>query len=229
MKKTSMATPFTNPRDGILYFRREVPEKLRAAFDGKREVKVSLGTRDPLAAKAAFARENAKFEERLAEARRLVAEGKAGATVALDPGGFWLGWERTALKSSLTTSLWTVRCIKSALPMLAERAVSRSLMLALLSARPWSLDPKLVASELAAFADVTTLDALIHDLAFGRSQIGPASRGSGPVTIGGGATTNCAIPPRLREPWQPFPGHDCTGSKIAAISLCGMSPPRLRL
>jgi len=68
----------------------------------------------------------------------MARRGKAGATVALDPGGFWLGWERTALKSSLTTSLWTVRCIKSTLPMLAERAVSRSLMLALLSARPWS-------------------------------------------------------------------------------------------
>ena len=83
-----MATPFTNPRDGILYFRREVPEKLRAAFDGKREVKVSLGTRDPLAAKAAFARENAKFEECLADARRRVAEG----TLLPTPGALVRRW-----------------------------------------------------------------------------------------------------------------------------------------
>jgi integrase len=75
VKKTSMATPFRNPRDGILHFRREVPEKLRAAFGGKCQVKVSLGTRDPAEAKAAFARENAKFEERLADARRRMAEG----------------------------------------------------------------------------------------------------------------------------------------------------------
>ena len=136
----------------------------------------------------------------------MARRGKAGATVALDPGGFWLGWERTALKSSLTTSLWTVRCIKSALPMLAERAVSRSLMLALLSARPWSLDGKLVASELAAFADVTTLDALIDDLAFGRSQVGPASRGSGPVTIGWGRHDKLCNPAQAARAVAAFPG-----------------------
>ena len=70
-----MATPFQNPRDGILYFRRAVPMALRVAFDGKHEVKVSLETRDPADAKAPFARENAKFEERLADARRRLAEG----------------------------------------------------------------------------------------------------------------------------------------------------------
>ncbi|WP_419825265.1 DUF6538 domain-containing protein [Sphingomonas sp.] len=43
----------------MLLFRREVPEKLCAAFGGKPQVKVSLGTRDPVEAKAAFARENA--------------------------------------------------------------------------------------------------------------------------------------------------------------------------
>ena len=70
-----MATPFKNPRDDILHFRREVPEKLRAAFDGKQIVKVSLRTRDPIEAKAHFARENAKFEKQLADARRRIAEG----------------------------------------------------------------------------------------------------------------------------------------------------------
>lgn len=88
MKKIATATPFTNPRDGILYFRREVPEKLRAAFDGKREVKVSLRTRDPLEAKAPFARENAKFEERVADARRRVAEG----TLLPTPGAVVQRW-----------------------------------------------------------------------------------------------------------------------------------------
>ena len=72
MKKTNTATPFRNPRDGILYFRREVPEKLRPAFDGKREIKVSLGTRGAAEVKAPFARENANFEERLADPSRCV-------------------------------------------------------------------------------------------------------------------------------------------------------------
>ena len=94
-----MATPFKNPRDGILYFRREVPEKLRAAFDGKREVKVSLGTRDPAEAKAPFARENAKFEELLADARRRAAEG----TLVVTPGGAIRRWcEAPAVRNGLT-------------------------------------------------------------------------------------------------------------------------------
>lgn len=75
VKKTSMATPFADPRTGQLYFRRAVPEALRAAFEGKAQVKVTLATKDPVEAKAAFARENAKFEEKLADARRQVAEG----------------------------------------------------------------------------------------------------------------------------------------------------------
>ena len=70
-----MATPFADPRTGQLYFRRAVPEALRAAFDGRAVVKVSLRTKDPATAKVAFARENAAFEARLADARRRIAEG----------------------------------------------------------------------------------------------------------------------------------------------------------
>ena len=83
-----MATPFPDPRTGQLYFRRAVPEALRAAFDGKREVKVSLGTKDPSEAKAPFARENAAFEVRLADARRRIAEG----TLLPTPGAVVRRW-----------------------------------------------------------------------------------------------------------------------------------------
>lgn len=136
----------------------------------------------------------------------MARRGKAGATVALDPGGFWIGWERAVIKASLTASLFTVRGIKPALPMLAESAASRTLMLGLLSARPWLLDGKLVASELAAFADVTTLDALIDDLAFGRSQPGPASQASGPVTLGWGRHDKLCNPAQAARAVAAFPG-----------------------
>lgn len=75
VKKPNMATPFADPRTGMLYFRRSVPETLRPAFDGKGLIKVSLRTKDPAVAKIAFARENAHFEERLAAARKQLAEG----------------------------------------------------------------------------------------------------------------------------------------------------------
>ena len=101
MKKTAIATPFKNPRDGILYFRREVPEKLRAAFDGKQIVKVSLRTRDPIEAKALFARKNAKFEKQLADARRHIAEGILVST----PGALVRRWrEGPAAGSALSDS-----------------------------------------------------------------------------------------------------------------------------
>lgn len=80
VKKHAMATPFSDPRTGQLYFRRGVPEALRAAFNGRAQVKVSLRTKDPAEAKIAFARENAIFEQQLADARRQLAEGTLLAT-----------------------------------------------------------------------------------------------------------------------------------------------------
>ena len=87
-----MATPFKDPRTGTLYFRRGIPGALRAAFDGREVVKVSLKTKDPLTAKAAFARENAAFEDRLADARRRLADG----TLAPTPAALLRRWTHSA-------------------------------------------------------------------------------------------------------------------------------------
>ena len=83
-----MASPFADPRTGQLYFRRAVPEALRPAFEGKAVVKVSLRTKDPAEAKIGFARENAEFETKLAEARRRFAEG----TLVPTPGALVRRW-----------------------------------------------------------------------------------------------------------------------------------------
>ena len=99
MTNPSMATPFADPRTGQLYFRRAIPEALRVAFGGRAQVKVTLGTKDLAAAKIAFARENAKFEEQLAEARRRIAEG----TLAPTPAALVTRWcEGPAVKGALT-------------------------------------------------------------------------------------------------------------------------------
>ena len=135
----------------------------------------------------------------------MARRGKAGATVALDPAGFWRGWERAALKAALTASLWTVRGAGPALGLLARSAASRTLMLALLSARPWALDGQLVASELAAFGAARTLDALIDDIAFGPPQSGPASPGSGPVTVGWGRHDKLCHPAQAARAVKAFP------------------------
>lgn len=141
---------------------------------------------------------------------RLVLEmarrGKAGATVALDPGGFWAGWERGLARASLHSSAWIVRNLRPALPMLARIPASRATLLAQLSARPWALDGDHVAGELDAFAATTTLDGLIDDLAYGPMQAGPAGRASGPVTIGWGRHDRLCLPAQAARAIQAFPG-----------------------
>ena len=51
---------FKHPKTGIYHFRKAIPEKLRATA-GKREWKVSLGTRDSKEALQALRRENVTF------------------------------------------------------------------------------------------------------------------------------------------------------------------------
>lgn len=147
----------------------------------------------------------------------MARRGKAGATVALDPGGFWMGWERPVLSNSLKAAMWTARGFKPSLSALAKHPASRSMLLGLLSNRPWALDGDLVASEIRAFADTATLDALIDNLAFGSMQRGSSAADAKPVTIGWGrydrlcnprqANRAAATFPRAQLHWFEHSGH----------------------
>lgn len=65
---------------------------------------------------------------------RLVLEmarrGRSGAIVALDPGGFWQGWERRFVKATLSASGMLLRSLRPALPRLGRSAFTRTLLLA---------------------------------------------------------------------------------------------------
>lgn len=65
-----MARPVKHPKTGIYQFRKRVPDALRSLI-GKREEKISLGTRDPAEAKIQHARVSAEVEARW----RQLAEG----------------------------------------------------------------------------------------------------------------------------------------------------------
>ena len=132
--------------------------------------------------------------------------GAAGATVALDPGGFWAGPERLYVMTSLAASAGLARSLCLVLPLLSRMPHSRSAMLAQLSARPWALDGDLVAGELDAFAATTTLDMLIANLGFGPMQAGPAAPQSGPVTIGWGRHDRLCLPAQAQRARAAFPG-----------------------
>ncbi|MEN3971050.1 alpha/beta hydrolase [Sphingomicrobium sp. XHP0235] len=139
---------------------------------------------------------------------RLVLEmarrGRAGAVVALDPGGFWKGWERTFFRTTISASIALVRAIRPALSPITGNVASRTALMLQLSARPWALDPTLVSNELRSFADTPTFDSLVKDLATGPMQKGP-SRNAGPLVIGWGRKDRLCLPRQASRAMEAFP------------------------
>ena len=135
----------------------------------------------------------------------MARRGHRGAVVALDPGGFWKGWERTMFRTTLTASLALLRGLGGALAPLARSAAGRTLLLAQLSAHPWKLDGNLVAAELAALAATPTALPLVRDLASGSPQQGPAAPGAGAVTIGWGRHDRLCLTAQANRALAAFP------------------------
>ena len=139
---------------------------------------------------------------------RLVLEmarrGSAGAVVALDPGGFWKGWERTFFRTTLTASIGLVRALRPALPAILKNAAGRTALMAQLSAKPWALDPAIISSELRSFADTRTFNALVKDLADGARQKGPSDTQK-PMVIGWGRKDRLCLPQQAQRAMSAFP------------------------
>lgn len=150
---------------------------------------------------------------------RLVLEmarrGCVGNVVALNPGGFWRGWERTYFKWTLTASQKLLQAVKGQLGALSGSPVSRTALLAQLSAWPWALDETMVKKELVSFAETPTVVPLIKDLASGPAQAGPASPQAGRVTIVWGDKDRLCPPrqaPRARAAFPQAAFHCIKGS-----------------
>ena len=139
---------------------------------------------------------------------RLVLEmsrrGQAGAVVALDPGGFWQGWERTFFKATITPSIALVRALRPALSAITGNVAGRTALMAQLSARPWALDPAFVARELKSLANTRTVNSLVKDLANGAMQEGPAEAAA-PVVIGWGRKDRLCLPQQADRAIKAFP------------------------
>ena len=135
----------------------------------------------------------------------LARRGKVGAVVALDPGGFWRGWERTFFRTTIGLSGRLLRAIRPSLPILSKNAASRTALLAQLSARPWALDPKVVATELASLSTTATFDALVRDLATGPEQTGPAADPARRIVIGWGRHDRLCLPRQAARAITAFP------------------------
>lgn len=150
-------------------------------------------------------------------ALELARRGGVGSVVALDPGGFWEGWERPFFKATIGASVGLLKAIRPTLPTICASAAGRTALLAQLSARPWKLDGSMVAKELQHFATTPTVRPLIRDLADGPGQQGPAASGTGEIVIGWGrhdrlcfphqAKRACAAFPSARMHWFERSGH----------------------
>jgi pimeloyl-ACP methyl ester carboxylesterase len=139
---------------------------------------------------------------------RLVLEmarrGRSGSVIALDPGGFWKGWERTFFRTTITASIALVRALRPALPAITENVAGRTALMMQLSARPWALPSTLVRDELRSFANTSTFDSLVKDLASGPMQEGPASDTSR-VVIGWGRKDRLCLPQQASRAIAAFP------------------------
>jgi pimeloyl-ACP methyl ester carboxylesterase len=149
----------------------------------------------------------------------LARRGSVGAVIALDPGGFWRGWERTFFRTTIGASIRLVRGLGPTLPMLSRNVAARTALLAQLSARPCALAPELVATELKSYAATPTFDALVQDLAQGAEQQGPAAPGSGPVVIGWGRQDRLCLPRQAARAQEAFPT-----AKLHWFDKCGHFP-----
>jgi pimeloyl-ACP methyl ester carboxylesterase len=154
---------------------------------------------------------------------RLVLEmarrGRAGSVVALDPGGFWVGWERTYLQTTLLASLGMLRLLRPGLRFLSHSVVPRTALLMQLSDRPWALDGDLVEKELESYLSTPTFVDLVNDLAAAPMQQGPAAPETGAVTIGWGRQDRLCLPVQAWRAQAAFPG-----SRLHWFEGCGHYP-----
>jgi pimeloyl-ACP methyl ester carboxylesterase len=142
-----------------------------------------------------------------------------GATVSLDPGGFWQGWEKGYFRSTIGASIRLVRALQPVMPAIARSAVGRNLLLAQLSAHPSQLAPELVLSEMRSFADSPAFDELLQNLVSGPEQQG-ISRGLGPpITIGWGRKDRVCLPRQAERALARFPD-----AKLHWFEDCGHFP-----
>jgi pimeloyl-ACP methyl ester carboxylesterase len=156
---------------------------------------------------------------------RLVLElarrgGVLGAVVALDPGGFWQGWQIPVFYHSVDASVKLVKALQPVMPALAGSAVGRTVLLPQFSARPWAVAAQQAIDEMYSFAHSPAFDELLDQLAHGPVQQ-PAPQGSipGPLVIGWGRQDRVCWPSQSKLALAKFPD-----ARLYWFAHCGHFP-----
>lgn len=156
---------------------------------------------------------------------RLVLElarrgGIVGGVVALNPGGFWQGWERYAFFSSIYLSIRLLRLLRPVLPAVCANPLGRALLLAQFSARPTKLSPDTVSDELCSYVASQAFDELLTQLAYGEEQQGaPRNSIPHPLVIGWGRRDRVCFPRQAKRALALFPD-----AQLHWFDRCGHFP-----
>jgi pimeloyl-ACP methyl ester carboxylesterase len=136
----------------------------------------------------------------------LARRGVVGATVSLDPGGFWQGWERTFFGTSIGLSIRLVRRLQPVMPLFTSNPVGRTLLFSQFSAHPWRLPRDVTLAEMRSYAASPSFDELLHQLVVSPMQQGaPAGSTPGQIVIGWGRKDRVCPTWQARRATKAFP------------------------
>ena len=140
-------------------------------------------------------------------ALELARRRQVGATVALDPGGFWTPKERRVFGLSVSLSVKLVRLLEPLLPRLIANPVTRTLLFAQFSARPWALPADVALNELQSFVGSDSFDSALRELVRAPTQAGiDEADQRGPIVIGWGRRDWVTLPRQAPRATRRFPG-----------------------
>lgn len=143
-----------------------------------------------------------------------------GAVVALDPGGFWQGWERTFFRTSVALLVRLIRLLQPAMPALTGNPVGRTLLFAQFSARPWTVPADVALQEMRTFAASPSFDELLESLVEGPVQEGiPSGARIRPIVIGWGRQDRVCLPRQAARAKERFPD-----ARLHWFERCGHFP-----
>jgi pimeloyl-ACP methyl ester carboxylesterase len=150
----------------------------------------------------------------------LARRGVGGTAVALDPGGFWSDGELRFFSVSLRASIKLVRALEPALSFLTGNPVTRTMLLAQFSARPWDLSQEITLGELRSFVASPSFDPALDALVEGPRQEGaPPGSTPGRVVIGWGRQDRVTLPRQATRATRAFPD-----AELHWFDRCGHFP-----
>jgi len=153
-------------------------------------------------------------------ALELARRGRVGATVALDPGGFWTEGERRAFGASVAVSYRLVKALQPAMPVLTGNPISRTALFAQFSARPWALPADAVLTEMRSFANSPSFEPALEALLHGPDQEGMAAgTARGPIVLGWGNRDAVTLPRQAKRAAARFPD-----ARVHWFEGCGHFP-----